>query len=230
MLDPMTLSALDWWAEAGVDTLVDEAPRNWLAPAAAASPPAPVAAAPAAPAALPADLAAFRAFLLADAAVPGPVAGRIDATGDPAIGTMLVPDMPERGDRASGRLLSGEAGALFDRMLAAMKLGRDAVYLAPFSPARPASGRLEAGEIEALARLMRHHLALVAPRRLLLMGDAPARALIGIPLAEAQGKVHSLTIGDAAVPVVAIVHPRTLDRQPEHKRAAWADLQRFMAL
>ena len=39
---------------------------------------------------------------------------------------------------------------------------------------------------------MRHHIALVKPKRLLLLGDAPARALTGQPLASARGKVHRI--------------------------------------
>ena len=228
-MDDLALSALDWWAEAGVDSLVDEQPRDWLATAPRPDVDPPAAPQPAA-AVLPDDLAAFRAWLLADPSVPGPTAARLDATGDPASGTTIVIDMPEAGDRAERRLLGGDAGALFDRMLAAMGLNRDALYLAPLGPARPATGRLDAAQAATLAVLMRHHLGLVRPRRLLLLGDTVATALLGEPCAHARGRVHKLAGDGWSAAAVASFHPRLLVQTPARKAAAWADLQLFMAL
>jgi DNA polymerase len=232
MVDGVALSALDWWTEAGVDTLVDDLPRDWLAPTPAAEPvrAAPLSPAPAAPAALPATLEAFRAFLLADAAIPGPAGMRIDAIGDPASGIAIVVDMPETEDRASGRLLSGEVGALFDRMLGAIKLVREQIYLIPFSPARPTTGRLGAADVRTLAPLLTHHLALAAPKKLLLLGDAPVQALLQRPAATARETVHPVMLGEVEIPAVASIHPRLVHLKREWRPLAWADLQRFEAL
>jgi DNA polymerase len=230
MTDGALLSALDWWAEAGVDTLADDLPRNWLAtPPATEIAPLPVAPASPKPS-LPATLEAFRTFLLTDAAIPGPVSTRIDAAGDAASGIVVIVDMPEAEDRASGSLLSGEVGALFDRMLGAIKLGREQVYLIPFSPARPTTGRLSPAEIKPLTSVLLHHLTLVAPRKLLLLGDAPVQALLDLPAAKAREKVHSVTVAGAAVPAVASIHPRLVHMRRDYRALAWADLQRFEAL
>lgn len=229
MIDGVALSALDWWAEAGVDTLADDSPRNWLAAAPVVT--EAVAAAPVqAKAALPDTLAAFRAFLLADASIPGPAKGRVDASGDAASGIVIVVDMPEAEDRASGNLLSGEVGALFDRMLGAIKLGRDQVYLIPFSPVRATTGRLGDTELAKLTPLLLHHLTLAAPRKLLLLGDAPVQALLRKPAAQARDIVHQVAIGDGEVPTVASIHPRLVHLRREHRALAWADLQRFEKL
>lgn len=231
-MDGAALSALDWWTEAGVDTLVDDVPFDWLAkptvPSAAEPVAVPAAAAPSA-AALPGRLAEFRRWLLADASVPGAVRARLDARGDPARGAAIVLDMPEAEDRAAAALLSGEVGALFDRMLGAIGLDRDAVYLIPFAPARPASGRLDEREQAALAPLLRHHLALAAPARLLLLGDAPAHALLGRSALAARGATHQIALEGRTVPAIASLHPR-LVRSKEARASAWADLQAFAAL
>jgi len=229
MIDGVALSALDWWAEAGVDTLADDSPRNWLAAAPVVT--ESVLAAPVqAKAALPDTLADFRAFLLADAGIPGPARGRVDASGDAASGIVLVVDMPEAEDRTSGNLLSGEVGALFDRMLGAIKLGRDQVYLIPFSPVRATTGRLGDAELAKLTPLLLHHLALAAPRKLLLLGDAPAQALLHKPAAQARDTVHSIVIGGSNVPTVASIHPRLVHLRRDYRALAWADLQRFETL
>ena len=229
MSDGVALSALDWWAEAGVDVLADDEPRDWLATA-----PNPISVAPATPEqteiALPDTLAAFRAFLLADATLSGGAPSRIDAAGEPTSGIVVVVDMPETEDRTSGSLLSGEVGALFDRMMGAIKLGRDQVYLIPFSPARPTTGRLTEAEIRKLTPLLLHHLALAAPRKLLLLGDAPVQALLQRPAAKARDAVHTVTIGGAEVPTVASIHPRMVHLRRDYRPLAWADLQRFEAL
>jgi uracil-DNA glycosylase len=231
MIDAGAFSAIDWWMEAGVDVLVDDAPRDWLASAPALSPVEPVAAAPvpAAPT-LPDDLAGFRRWMLSDAAIPGPPAARLDATGDAGTGSVVVVDMPEAEDRAAGALLSGEVGVLFDRMLAAMNLDRGAIYLLPLSPARPAIGRLRDADLATLTPLLLRHLAFVAPKRLLLLGDAPAQALLQQPAARARDTVHQVDIGDRTIPTVVSIHPRLVHQQRDYRKAAWADLQRFMAL
>ncbi len=237
MLATLATSAFDWWREAGVDMAIDETPRQWLMPEKPAEPQATVAEAAAVPqrTAYPADLAAFRAWLLADAAMPGAPAQRFDAMGDPASGTVIVIDMAEAGDRATGQLLSGEAGELFDRMLGAIELSRELAYLIPFAPARPASGRLDAATLNTLKPALEHHLMLARPRRLLLMGDAPVRALLGIGAAEARGRAHQLMVNDLPVPVIASFHPRFIlqasaaDLKPR-RAAVWADLQLYKSL
>lgn len=251
------LSVLDWWREAGVDTLADDMPRDWLAKAMplprakdAASPlpfrggigggESPATRAPSSggpalapegegPQDLPADLPAFRRWLLEDPSLPFAPRLRHDAAGDPARGCMVVVDMPEAADRGAGALLTGEAGARFDRMLAAIGLDRDALYLAPFSPARPATGRLDKPAATLLERLMRHHIALAAPARLLLLGEAAVCALTGVPVHEARGRVHRVEAGARAIPAVASFAPRLVEG-PDFRRRAWADLQAFKAL
>jgi DNA polymerase len=231
MLDGAALSALDWWMEAGVDTLVDDLPRNWLANPSTSAPASETPSQPAvARAALPETLADFRAFLLADTSIPGNGTGRIDAVGDPASGIAIVVDMPEAEDRSSSVLLSGEVGALFDRMLGAIKLDRQSIYLIPFSPLRPTTGRLAADDIAKLTPLLRHHLELAAPRKLLLMGDAPVQALLGMPAAKARDAVHSVAIGTRETQVIASLHPRLVHLRREYRALVWADLQRFEAL
>jgi len=233
MLDSAALSALDWWIEAGVDTLVDDAPRDWLAPVkeapaesrASASPPR-----TAERAALPDTLDAFRIFLLAEPSIPGGTVGRIDAAGDAASGIAIVVDMPEAEDRASGKLLSGEIGALFDRMLAAIKLDRSRVYLIPFSPVRPTTQRLAPADIGKLGPLLRHHLSLAAPRKLLLLGDAPVQALLDQPAIKARDAIHHVRIGETDVPAVATIHPRLVNMRRDYRPLVWADLQRFETL
>lgn len=214
--DDQAVSALDWWTLAGVDTLVDEAPRDWLAPP---RPRAAALAAPAAPppAALPETLEAFRRWWLESPDLPGPPATRLSPSGAAGARLMILIDCPDREDVAAGRLLSGTAAALFDHLLAAIGETRDGIYLTAFWPSRAGAGRLPAGR---MAEIARHHIGLVAPHRLLLMGKAPAEALTSADAAAARGTLHSV----AGVPAVATFAPAALIGQPALKALVWADL------
>ncbi|MEG3086382.1 uracil-DNA glycosylase [Sphingomonas sp. PB4P5] len=222
-------SAIAWWQDAGVDIIIDEEPRNWLArPAAAAS--VTTVATVAAPVALPetaADFAIWRAGAdVPEATWHGP---GIVAQGDPASPIMILIDMPEREDADSGMLLSGAAGKLFDRMLAAIGRTRETIYLAAVCTKRPAAGRV-APEMEArLHELAQHHVALTGAKRVLLMGNAPSRALLGADAMRVRGSLHSLNLKAgtiaAEIEAVASFHPRFLLEKPAAKAEAWKDLQ-----
>lgn len=219
-----TLSALRWWRDAGVDMLVDEQPRDWLA---AARPPVPAAAPPALalPAAdtLPDTLPALAQWL-ADPATFAPLGPRrFAATGDPAGALMLVTDMPEREDRAA--LMEGAAGRLLEAMLGAIGRDRASVYLAPLAPGRPASGRIDRALCPPLADALRRHVALARPRLVLLLGDLPATTLLDRPLAAARGRLHALNHDGGTVRALATFHPRFLLEHPACKADAWADLR-----
>jgi DNA polymerase len=204
------LSALDWWREAGIDVLVDDLPRDWLKPEPKAEKPR----TPESPLSIPRD-----------EAPPGPAAPRIGPVGDPNSDLMLLADHPEQEDIESGALMSGAAGRLLDAMLAAIGRQRASVYLAALSPARPLRGRLDDKEIAELAPQALQLVATAAPRILLLLGDAPTRAILGTSVAEARGRLHGLNHAGVTVNAVATFHPRFLLQQPRHKAAAWSDLR-----
>ena len=227
-------SALSWWDEAGVDTLVGEAPRDWLAGpkpvAAKAAAPAESKPAPSPPEALPDDLPAFQAWLAATDALPfaSPSDRRVAPAGDPAAGLMAIADMPTAEDAAAGQLFSGEAGLLVQRMLAAIGRSRETVYLAPFCPVRSPTGRIDRTGVGLLTEIMRRHIGLAAPRALLIFGDSCARALLGITMTEARGRWHEVETPAGPVRAVVTIRPQELLTQPKLKAHAWADLQLLM--
>lgn len=218
-------SALEWWHEAGVECLTENEPRDWLAEV-VASPSGtentPVAT-PSEP--LPQSLEPFLAWRLGPDAPDSNWGKLLPPSGDATADLMVLVDMPEREDAANGQLLSGAAGRLFDRMLAAIGYSRKTIYLASLAVARPASRTIARETVEALAELARHHIALAGPRRLLVMGDTANRALLGTNAAASGAILHAVKHASGETAAVATFHPRFLLANPGCKARAWSDLQ-----
>ncbi len=235
-------SLIAWWREAGVDTLIDEKPRDWLGEAKLASVKAvikpgtvpagaePVPLPPRRRAPLPTRLADFLVWLATENELLNnyPVRQRLAPEGDPSNTPMIITDVPERGDAEAGRLLTGDVGGLFDKMLAAWKIDRSKVYLAALAPSRPAGALMDEKSLEFLAPFLLHHIRLVAPKKLWLMGEAASRAVLGTNVAEATGRLHTINYDGVTVEAIATLHPRVLLHEPNSKARVWADMQRLM--
>ena len=222
-------SALQWWADAGVDVIVDEEPRNWLRPQAKTQEAPSAAPSEAREEDLPGQLDLFQAWLRdSDSlAFASPAAPRVCPSGDPTSGLMIMIDMPATDDCRDGALLSGEAGPLFDRMMAAIGRDRGSLYLAALSCFRSPDGRFTSETANRCATLARHHIGLAAPRALLLFGDACSKALLGLPMAQARGRWHEIATHAGPVRTLVTIPPSYLLDQPSAKALAWADLQRL---
>ena len=225
------ISALGWWLDSGVDVAIGETPRDWRrsVPVPVPAPAAQRAGSPIAqaPGEAPRDLAAFRAWLEVEPGLPldRPGARRILPHGAEAAPLMLFADFPSAQESAEGRPLAGESWVLAQRMLAAINIAPEAAYLATLACFHAPGARLDGAELERCASIARDHIRLARPERLLLFGDAPARALTGHPLAAARGKVHRIE----GVRTVATFHPRWLLQRPSDKALAWKDLLLLMS-
>lgn len=217
-------SALEWWQDAGVDMLVDEEARDWLAkPVPRTTTAAPAAVAQPAAEALPETLEAFLAWRMGnDAPEAGWLTPRIGPSGPDDAEYVVLTDLPEATD--TERLMDGPEGRLLDRMLAAIGLSRDTVYLAPLAFARPLTGRIPPEDEAQLFGLARHHLTLLGPKRLLLLGQAASRVLPGADGGADATSLHDINLFGADTRVVASPHPRLLMERPAAKREAWKQL------
>lgn len=220
-------SVIGWWIEAGVDVAVQDEPRAWFG--AAATVPAeaiPLAQIPAEPLELPASLEAFRSWLGETPSLPLAQgnARRVLPRGIEAAEVMLLADVPTPEDVASGLPISGQAWELTERMMAAIGFDAEQTYVASLSCFHSPGTRLSGKDLDACADIARRHIALAKPKRLLLLGDATCRALLGKPLMAARGHVHKIE-GVRAVPTF---HPRFLLDRPSNKALAWRDLLLLM--
>ena len=104
----------------------------------------------------------------------------------------------------------------------------ESVYLAALSCLRSPDGRLGTPVARQCADLARHHVGLVQPRALLLLGDAVSKALLGLPMAQARGRWHEIPVYGGTVRAMVTLPPVYLLGQSAHKALAWADLQMLL--
>ena len=218
-------SLLSWWSEAGVDAAVGENPRDWLrlnrAPAPAARPAANVTEPN------PETLAALRDWLASSIQLPlaSAAARRILPHGPEDAAVMLISDSPALEDLASSQPIGGDAWQLTVKMLAAAGINADDAYSASLSCIHAPGARMTDKDRAECAGIARRHIGLARPKRLLLFGDGPCKALLGEPLVRARGRVHRIE----GVRTVATFHPRWLLQRPSDKALAWRDLLLLMS-
>jgi len=152
----------------------------------------------------------------------------IFADGNPAARLMVIGEVPGRDEDRIGLPLVGGAGQLFDRMLASIGLSRADAYVTTLIPWRPPGNRTPTDEeMDILMPWLCRHIQLADPDRILLLGGAPAKALLGQAggILKLRGRWHDLDAGGGvARRAMATLHPAYLLRSPAQKRLAYTDL------
>ena len=240
------LAALEWQLAAGVDEVVGFEPANRFASpperkAPGPPPPelgkaAPVGVRPAegAPGLAPdvariADLDALRDRLLAfdGCALKKTATNTVFGEGPAGARLMIVGEAPGADEDRQGRPFVGPSGQLLERMLAAIGLEREEVYIANTVYWRPPGNRTPSVEEEEACRpFIDRQIALVAPDVLMLTGGAAAKTLLGTTegIMRLRGRWQHYGTADGSIDVMPTFHPAFLLRSPARKRETWRDL------
>lgn len=142
---------------------------------------------------------------------------------------LFVGEAPGAEEDRTGDAFVGEAGQLLTRMIGAMGLQREQVFITNVVKCRPPENRdpLEHEAAACRAFLLRQ-LASVNPEVVVALGAHATRSLLQHdgPLSAMRGRVHDV----GRMKVVATYHPSYLIRMPSMKRAAWEDLKLALSL
>ncbi len=147
--------------------------------------------------------------------------------GDERAPLMFIGEAPGRDEDRLGEPFVGKAGALLDRMIAAMGWSRDRVYIANVLKCRPPQNRDPApDEIEACKPFLAAQIDAVAPRVIVTLGKPAAHLILdtSAPISALRGRFHQMR----GVPVMPTFHPAFLLRSPDKKREAWSDLKQVI--
>ena len=154
-----------------------------------------------------------------------PVAGE----GPPTCELMFVGEAPGYYEDQQGRPFIGPAGHLLTRMIEAMGLKREHVFITNVLKCRPPSNRDPLPEeIAACKQFLKRQLQLLEPRVVIPLGAHAARWLLGVDTGISQ--VRGRIVDRGAFLVVPTFHPSYLLRSPEEKGKDWADLQVAMKI
>jgi uracil-DNA glycosylase len=147
------------------------------------------------------------------------------ARGNGSSGLCFVGEGPGADEDAQGFPFVGAAGQLLDRMIAAMGIARDDVYVCNIVKCRPPQNRTpEPDEMTCCMPYLTEQLALVEPQVIVALGKTAVQGLFG--------SVESITrirgrwrLYQGRIAVMPTFHPAYLLRNPAGKREVWADLQ-----
>ena len=148
--------------------------------------------------------------------------------GNPKSKIMLIGEAPGANEDQEGLPFVGRAGMLLDKMLAAISLDRNKVYISNIVNYRPPENRRPSEEeVQRYLPYITRHIEIINPKILILLGSTAMNALIGndVVISKMRGKWIERKFGNCKTSVIITFHPAFLMRQPAQKKMAWIDLK-----
>lgn len=150
---------------------------------------------------------------------------------------MFVGEAPSKNDDEQANVFAGEAGQLLTKMITAMGLSRDSVYITHVVKCMPQHQRNPLPEeLETCSVYLKEQIQLVRPRWIIALGNFAAQYLLHTEqnISLLRGRIH-LDHGwfrddnqTEAIKIIPTFHPVYLLHNPEMKKACWEDLQLAM--
>lgn len=150
-------------------------------------------------------------------------------SGDPRAQLVFVGEAPGAEEDRQGLPFVGRAGQLLTKMIEAMGLKREEVFIANVLKCRPPNNRPpQPQEIQNCESYWVRQMALIRPKVICALGTFAAQTLLKtpVPISSLRGKIHSYE----GTPVICTFHPSYLLRNPAEKKKSWEDLKRLRSL
>lgn len=152
----------------------------------------------------------------------------VPGEGHPRARVMWIGEGPGADEDEQGRPFVGAAGRLLDRLIAAMGLSREEVFIGNVVKCRPPHNRApEADEVCACLPYLARQIELIRPEVIVILGGTALKALIdpGAYITRMRGK----WIERGGIMIMPTFHPAALLRDPGKKKDVWADMQQVLA-
>lgn len=149
--------------------------------------------------------------------------------GDPNAQVVFVGEGPGFDEDRCGQPFVGAAGKLLTKVITAMNLTREAVYICNIVKCRPPDNRNPSpDEIHHCLPFLKRQLAAINPRVICALGSIAARTLLDTetPISRLRGRFQEVM----GIPVMPTFHPAYLLRNPHKKREVWEDVQQIMKM
>jgi len=148
----------------------------------------------------------------------------VPGEGDPGAKLVCVGEAPGAKEDETGRPFVGQAGQLLTKILGAIDLTREQVFICNVLKHRPPGNRNpRPEEVEACSPYLIRQLELIKPKVIVAFGTFAAQTLLQTktPLGQLRGLVHRYH----GIPLIVTYHPAALLRNPAWKRPTWEDVK-----
>lgn len=149
-------------------------------------------------------------------------------SGDPAAELMFIGEAPGFDEDKQGEPFVGAAGQLLTKIIEAMHLSREKVYIANCLKCRPPGNRNPLpDEINACNPILMRQIDIIRPKIICALGKFAAQTLLGTeePISRLRGRFFDWKLGARLMPTF---HPAYLLRNPADKKFVWTDMQLIM--
>jgi DNA polymerase len=150
-------------------------------------------------------------------------------TGSHTTSVMFIGEGPGRDEDMQGKPFVGRSGQLLTKMIAAIDLTRDDVYITNIVKCRPPNNRdPQEEEVRCCEKYLIRQIALIRPRVICALGRISAHWLL-----QTNESLASLRQSDNQyqdTPVLVTYHPAALLRNPNLKRDAWEDFKKLRSM
>ena len=141
---------------------------------------------------------------------------------------MIVGEGPGQKEDELGKPFVGDAGNLLNKMLKAINIERDKIYITNVVNYRPPNNRKpEPNEINRYAEFLKEHISIIDPKILILMGSTAMGAILGSNqrISKERGIWKEVIIKKKSYKTIVTFHPAYLLRKPDQKKFSWEDLK-----
>ena len=149
--------------------------------------------------------------------------------GNPNAKLMFIGEAPGADEDAKGEPFVGRAGQLLNKIIAAMGMTREEVYIANILKCRPPQNRDPLpSEVQCCEEYLRAQIALIKPKYICALGRIAAHWLL-----KTEAPLGAMRTGNytyEGIPVIVTYHPAALLRNPAFKAPCWEDMKKLMAL
>ena len=141
---------------------------------------------------------------------------------------MIVGEGPGQKEDELGKPFVGDAGNLLNKMLKAINIKRDKIYITNVVNYRPPNNRKpEPSEINRYSEFLKEHISIIDPKILILMGSTAMEAILGSNkrISKERGQWKEVIIKQKNFKTIVTFHPAYLLRKPDQKKFSWEDLK-----
>ena len=141
---------------------------------------------------------------------------------------MIVGEGPGQKEDELGKPFVGDAGNLLNKMLKAINIKRDKIYITNVVNYRPPNNRKpEPSEINRYSVFLKEHISIIDPKILILMGSTAMEAILGSNkrISKERGQWKEIIIKQKNFKTIVTFHPAYLLRKPDQKKFSWEDLK-----